>query len=204
MEKIGITKFVDEYEKHATESLKDDYLKDTLEVKKYIPFVLKDALASTIANATCFEKIEKKDLDGNVTFENTGRIKLNSVARRLLFYRCVIEQYTNLKVETEGFHEEYDLLNSLGILDKIIQMIPERELGEFAQIVDMKISDTVSYYSTPQKFVSDQVERFGTLIGVTLNPFLEKLADQLGELDEEHIDKLAKIVAAGTKLKILK
>lgn len=204
MEKIGIAKFVEEYENRATESLKDDYLKNTLEVKKYIPFVLKDALASTIANATCFEKIEKKDLDGNVTFENTGRIKLNSVARRLLFYRCVIEQYTNLKVETEGFHEEYDLLNSLGILDKIIQMIPERELGEFAQIVDMKISDTVSYYSTPQKFVSDQVERFGTLIGVTLNPFLEKLADQLGELDEEHIDKLAKIVAAGAKLKILK
>ena len=197
MEKITIAKFVEEYENRATESLKDDYLKNTLEVKKYIPFVLKDALASTIANATCFEKIEKKDLDGNVTFENTGRIKLNSVARRLLFYRCVIEQYTNLKVETEGFHEEYDLLNSLGILDKIIQMIPERELGEFAQIVDMKISDTVSYYSTPQKFVSDQVERFGTLIGVTLNPFLEKLADQLGELDEEHIDKLAKIVAAG-------
>lgn len=204
MEKITITKFVEEYENRATESLKDDYLKNTLEVKKYIPFVLKDALASTIANATCFEKIEKKDLDGNVTFENTGRIKLNSVARRLLFYRCVIEQYTNLKVETEGFHEEYDLLNSLGILDKIIQMIPERELGEFAQIVDMKISDTVSYYSTPQKFVSDQVERFGTLIGVTLNPFLEKLTDQLGELDEEHIDKLAKIVAAGAKLKVLK
>lgn len=204
MEKITIAKFVEEYENRATESLKDDYLKNTLEVKKYIPFVLKDALASTIANATCFEKIEKKDLDGNVTFENTGRIKLNSVARRLLFYRCVIEQYTNLKVETEGFHEEYDLLNSLGILDKIIQMIPERELGEFAQIVDMKISDTVSYYSTPQKFVSDQVERFGTLIGVTLNPFLEKLADQLGELDEEHIDKLAKIVAAGAKLKVLK
>ena len=204
MEKIGIKAFVERYENCATESLKDDYLKNTLEVKKYIPFVLKDALASTIANATCFEKIEKKDLDGNVTFENTGRIKLNSVARRLLFYRCVIEQYTNLKVETEGFHEEYDLLNSLGILDKIIQMIPERELGEFAQIVDMKISDTVSYYSTPQKFVSDQVERFGTLIGVTLNPFLEKLADQLGELDEEHIDKLAKIVAAGAKLKVLK
>lgn len=204
MEKIAITKFVDEYENRATESLKDDYLKDTLEIKKYIPFVLKDALASTIANATCFEKMEKKDLDGNVTFENTGRIKLNSVARRLLFYRCVIEQYTNLKVETEGFHEEYDLLNSLGILDKIVRMIPEHELGEFAQIVDMKISDTVSYYNSTQKFVSDQVERFGTLIGATLNPFLEKLAEQLGELDEEHIDKLAKIVAAGAKLKVLK
>ena len=68
----------------------------------------------------------------------------------------------------------------------------------------MKVSDTLSYYDSPQKFVSDQVERFGTLIGVTLNPFLEKLADQLGELDEEHIDKLAKIVAAGTKLKVLK
>lgn len=204
MEKITVKKFVEEYENRATESLKDKYLKDTIEVKRYIPFVLKDALASIIANATCFETVEKKDINGNVSREKTGRIKVNSISRRLLFYRCVIERYTNLTVETEGFYEEYDLLNSLGILDKVIQMIPERELGEFAQIVDMKISDTVSYYSTPQKFVSDQVERFGTLIGVTLNPFLEKLTVQLGELDEEHIDKLAKIVAAGAKLKVLK
>lgn len=204
MEKITVKKFVEEYENRATESLKDEYLKDTIEVKRYIPFALKDALASIIANATCFETVEKKDINGNVSREKTGRIKVNSISRRLLFYRCVIEQYTNLTVETEGFYEEYDLLNSLGILDKVIQMIPERELGEFSHIVDMKVSDTLSYYDSPQKFVSDQVERFGTLIGVTLNPFLEKLADQLGELDEEHIDKLAKIVAAGTKLKVLK
>lgn len=204
MKKIGIKKFVEEYENRATDRLKEEYLNDYLEVKKYIPFVLKDALAASIVNTTCFETVEKKDIDGNVTRERTGRVKINSVLRRLLFYRCLIEQYTNLKVESEGFHEEYDLLNSLGILDKIIQMVPARELVEFSQIVDMKISDTVSYYNTPQKFVSDQVERLGTLIGVTLNPFLEKLTDQLGELDEEHIDKLAKIVAAGTKLKILK
>ena len=204
MEKIGIKKFIEEYENRATDRLKEEYLKDYLEVKKYIPFVLKDALATSIANATCFETIEKKDIDGNVSRERTGRIKVNSISRRLLFYRCLIEQYTNLSVETDGFHEEYDLLKSSGVLDQIIKLIPENEAGEFAQIIDMKVSDTISYYDSPQKFVSDQVERFGTLIGVTLNPFLEKIADQLGELDEEHIDKLAKIVAAGAKLKVLK
>lgn len=204
MEKIGIKKFVEEYENRATDRLKEEYLNDYLEVKKYIPFVLKDALAASIANATCFETVEKKDIDGNVTHERTGKIKINSVLRKLLFYRCLIEQYTNLLIETDGFYEEYDLFKSSGVLDRVLALIPENEAGEFAQIIDMKVSDTLSYYNSPQKFVGDQVERFGTLIGVTLNPFLEKLADQLGELDEEHIDKLAKIVAAGAKLKVLK
>lgn len=204
MEKIGIRKFIEEYENRVTDRLKEEYLKDYLEVKEYIPFVLKDALAASIVDATCFETEEKKDIDGNVTRERTGRIKINSILRKLLFYRCLIEQYTNLAVETEGFYEEYDLLKSSGVLDQILGLIPESEAGEFAQIIDMKVSDVLSYYSSPQKYVSDQVERFGTLIGVALNPFLEKLADQLGELDEEHIDKLAKIVATGTKLKILK
>ena len=196
MEKIGIKAFVERYENCATEKTKKDCLKDYLEVKKYIPFNLKVALAERLVSVTCFETIEKKDLDGKSIREKTGRIKNDSVGRTLLFYRTIVEQYTNLTVETAGFYEEYDMLRSSGI--------PEDERAEFSRIVDMKVSDTLSYYDSPQKFVSDQVERFGTLIGVTLNPFLEKLADQLGELDEEHIDKLAKIVATGAKLKILK
>lgn len=204
MEKVGIKAFVERYENCATEKTKKDCLKDYLEVKKYIPFNLKVALAERLVSVTCFETIEKKDFDGKSIREKTGRIKNDSVGRTLLFYRIVVEQYTNLTVETAGFYEEYDMLRSSGILEYILASIPEDERAEFSRIVDMKVSDTLSYYDSPQKFVSDQVERFGTLIGVTLNPFLEKLADQLGELDEEHIDKLAKIVATGAKLKILK
>lgn len=204
MEKIGIKAFVEKYENCATDKTKKDCLKDYLEVKQYIPFNLKVALAASLVDATCFEFAEKKNVDGNVVREKTGKIKNDSIARTLLFYRVIVEQYTNLVVETEGFYEEYDLLRPTGILEYILTLIPEDERAEFSHLVDMKVSDTLSYYDSPQKFVSDQVERFGTLIGVTLNPFLEKLADQLGDLDEEHIDKLAKIVAAGTKLKVLK
>ena len=40
-------------------------------------------------------------------------------------------------------------------------------------------------------FISNQVERFGTLIGVTLKPVLEKISDQIESMDEKDIEKFA-------------
>ena len=42
--KITIKNFIDEYNKRGTESLKDQYIKDNLEIISYVPFVKKDAL----------------------------------------------------------------------------------------------------------------------------------------------------------------
>ena len=203
MKKNGIKDFVEGY-KLATDNLKKDYIKENLEVKTYLPFNLKMVLAEKIADIALFERKEKIDENGVTVREKTGVVRQNSLVSTLLFYRCIIENYTNLRVETDGFHEEYDLLKQSGLFAQIVKMIPEEELGEFSSYVDMKLADTLSYYNSTQKFVSDQVERFGTLVGVTLQPLLEKVADQLDELDADHIDKLAKIIATGAKLKVLK
>ena len=38
-------------------------------------------------------------------------------------------------------------------------------------------------------FISNQVERFGTLIGVTLKPVLEKISEQIENMSDEDVDK---------------
>ena len=170
--------FVNEYRSIATDRLKEDYLKDNLHINTYLPFLTKVTLADNLAKVTTLDK-------------DTGNINLKSDVNYLLFCRTIIEQYTDLQIETEGFYEEYDLLNQSGLLDKIMQMIPEKEITEFKMICDMKKDDIIFNQSTPKAFINQQIERVSTILGVTLKPVLDKLATELENMDEEKIEKLS-------------
>ena len=175
---MKIFDFIEKYNAIATDRLKEDYLKENLKITTYLPFLTKVTLADKLAKITALDK-------------DTGNVNVKSDVNYLLFCRMIIEQYTDLQVETEGFYEEYDLLNESGLLDKIMQMIPEKEIAEFKMICDMKKSDLLQNKYENHAFIADQVERFGTLIGVTLNPVLEKISGQIENMSEEDVEKFA-------------
>ena len=170
--------FVNEYRNIATDRLKEDYLKDNLHIKTYLPFLTKVTLADKLAKVTTLDK-------------DTDNVNVKSDANYLLFCRTIVEQYTDLQVETEGFYEEYDLLNESGLIDKIMQMIPEKEIGEFKMLCDMKKEDLIFNQSTPKAFINQQVERVSTILGVTLKPVLEKISEQIENISEEDVEKFA-------------
>ena len=78
-------------------------------------------------------------------------------------------------------------------------MIPEKEIAEFKMICDMKKSDLLQNKYENHAFIADQVDRFGTLIGVTLKPVLDKLTTELENMDDEKITKLSKALEKGLK-----
>ena len=181
---MKIFDFIEKYNAIATDRLKGDYLNDNLHIKTYLPFLTKVTLADKLAKITALDK-------------DTGNVNVKSDVNYLLFCRMIIEQYTDLQVETEGFYEEYDLLNESGLLDKIMQTIPEKEIAEFKMICDMKKSDLLQNKYENHVFIADQVDRFGTLIGVTLKPVLDKLATELENMDDSKIEKLSKALERG-------
>ena len=183
---MTIKEFAEKYNAMATDRLKEDYLKDNLHIKTYLPFLTKMTLADKLAKITTLDK-------------DTGNVNVKSDINYLLFCRMIVEQYTDLQVETEGFYEEYDLLNESGLLDKIMQTIPEKEIAEFKMICDMKKSDLLQNKYENHAFIADQVDRFGTLIGVTLKPVLDKLTTELENMDDEKITKLSKTLEKGLK-----
>ena len=178
--------FVEKYNAIATDRLEEDYLKDNLHIKTYLPFLTKVTLADKLAKVTTLDK-------------DTGNVNVKSDVNYLLFCRMIIEQYTDLQVETEGFYEEYDLLNKSGLLDKIMQMIPEKEITEFKMICDMKKDDLLFNQSTPKAFINQQIERITNIASVTLKPVLDKLATELENMDDEKITKLSKALEKGLK-----
>ena len=185
---MKIKEFCKEYS-NRIDKLKGDYLKENLKITTYLPFIKKDALAQNIVNATTYKFEDYTKKDGTTGRRRTNQIQVNSTAQMLLFYRVIIENYTDLEVETEGFYEEYDLLNESGLLDKIMQMIPEKEIAEFKMICDMKKDDIIFNQSTPKAFINQQIERVSTILGVTLKPVLENISEQIENMSEEDVEK---------------
>lgn len=195
--KITIREFCEGYKKRVPQ-LQESYLKENLEITPYLSFVMKDTLAQKLVDVTTYKYEDYTKEDGTLGRRKTNIVHVNSVAEYLLFCRLVIENYTNLTVETEGFFEEYDLLKQSGLLDKLMvgnetvaPLIPIGELSELRSICQMKKDDMMTNYVNPQSFISGQVERFAMLSGVVLKPTLDKIATYLENMDDKDIEKLA-------------
>lgn len=191
--KISVKKFCENYVTQSNTTLREQYLKKTLKIVPYVSFLKKDALAESILKVTMYDR-------------KTGEIKVNSSAEYLLLNRVLIENYTNLEVETQGFFEEYDMLVESGIFEKLFigndekneqPLIPYKEMSEFKFILNMKKQDILTNTYNIPAYISNQVTRFGELAGTVLSPVIDKLSDELKNLDDEKIIKITKALEAG-------
>lgn len=182
---MTVKEFVKKYNTMARENLKDDLINEEIKFISYLPFIKKDVLAEKLINSSMYEyENYANKLFGKSNTKKTDRIKINSVVQYLLFCRIVIENYTDLQIETEGFYEEYDLLRQSGLLDKIMlsgKYIPENELDELRMIIDLKQKDFINNYINPQRYISNQIEKISTVLGITLKPILENIVKQMNQ-----------------------
>lgn len=201
-----IKEFCENYKNRATDKLKEDYLKENLKITTYLPFIKKDALAQNIVNATTYKFEDYTKEDGTTGRRKTNQIQVNSIAQMLLFYRIIIENYTDLEVETEGFYEEYDALNESGVLFELTadfeghpSLIPAREVNELRGMIDLKQKDTMTNQYEIHSYISNQIERITEVGSIILKPVLDKLATELENMDDSKIEKLSKALERGLK-----
>lgn len=202
---MKIKEFCKEYS-NRIDKLKGDYLKENLKITTYLPFIKKDTLAQNIVNATTYKFEDYTKEDGTTGRRRTNQIQVNSTAQMLLFYRVIIENYTDLEVETEGFYEEYDALNESGILFELTadfeghpSLIPASEISELRGMIDLKQRDIMTNQYEIHSYISNQIERITEVGSVVLKPVLDKLATELENMDDSKIEKLSKALERGLK-----
>jgi hypothetical protein len=182
---MTVEKFVKGYKKLTGDTAKKSYFKD-LHIKSYIPFTEKLAKAKNIAKVTTHQY----DKDGN----NTGKIQVNSSFRYVLFTLNLIDMYTDIDVNFQQPATEYDLLAESGLFKEILSQLPEDEVSDFKTLLDMSVDDIMTNELSMQSFIASQVKRFGTLANITISPVLEKVGNELTNLDDEHLQKLDNII----------
>lgn len=191
MGKISIKKFVEGYSKCATKQLKDQYIKDNLEITTYVPFLTKDALINNLLKISMFDK-------------NTGNVQVNSAVEYLLMTRIFVEQYTNLTVETEGFYEEYDELKKSGLFNILLigdenaaPLIPYEEIAEFKHLLSIKRNDVLQNKYEIHSFITEQIDRMKDLGEAAISPLINVLDKKFDELSDEDKSKIVEFAKKG-------
>ena len=189
VKKITIKEFCEQY-KSRVPQMKENYIKDNLVITPYVPFIKKDALADKLVDISTYVFEDYTKDDGTVGRRKTDKIRVNSTVQYLLFCRLVIENYTNLTVETEGFFEEYDALKECGLLDKLMvstetrpSLIPMDEIAELRALIDFKQKDLLFNKTEVHNYVDSLLERFGDVLDVLAKPIMDKAMEQMGEAE---------------------
>lgn len=153
------------------------YIKQELEIKDYIPFAEKRELCAKVLNA-CNTKT------------NNGLVKVDSVSRYIIFTISVISKYSNLefsagKDSDMDSLDEYDMLCQADLLNPILEVIGE-EYTTCNNILNMMMADIVANNNTVENVVANVLGNIGMSIGGLVDVLAEKVEDM--ELDLNQID----------------
>lgn len=200
IKKITIKDFCTQYTNRVPQ-MQEVYIKENLVITPYIPFVRKDALADKLVDISTYVFEDYTKEDGAVSRRKTDKIRVNSTIQYLLFCRLVIENYTNLVVETEGFFEEYDALKECGLLDKLMvgndkeqPLIPMDEIAELRALIDFKQKDLLFNKTEVHNYVDSLIERFGDIIDVLAKPIVDKAMEQMSKTENVEENDFLEVV----------
>lgn len=175
---ITIDKLIDGYLKRTSIKMKEEYLKAVIKVKPYISYAAKLLLAEGILNATCLKN---------------GHVHIDSCKKYVLYIYALIDNYTNIELNTKEWLFQYDRLDSLGLIEPILALIPEKERTTFKTILDMKQDDLMTNRYGIYAYIDEQMDRFNTVapeIAKVFTPLIDKLSKQIETLDENKIEKI--------------
>ena len=199
VEKMSILDFCKGYRNQPTDEAKVEYIKQNLVIRPYLPMLEKTALADRLMTATMY----KYEGEGE-NRKRTDVVHINSIAQRVFFVKLIIEAYTNLQSTTKDFVGEYDALKQSGLYDVLLvdyeeapSLIPGREIAECTEIVELEISDIFRNYDSPTSFISNQVERFGKLANLTIEPILNALQSKIGDIPREDLENVIQMAKSG-------
>lgn len=140
---MTVQDFVNKYQK-AKDAEKAKILKE-IEIKTYIPFAEKVVHSEAVLS----QSVKRVN---NV-------LQLQSARRFLVFVTSIVKLYTNLEVNKEKPHEDYDLLRESGLIDLIREKIGD-DLEEFTTVFNMTWDDMVYNENNWRMFIGSQLNSF--------------------------------------------
>lgn len=183
---MKVKQFIEEFEAKKIQNTKvnehavSQYLRNTLEIKHYLPFAEKRELCVRVLNACN-------------TRENSGFVKVDSVARYITFTLFIISAYTNLEFsagENNDFDalDEYDMLCRADLLNPILNEIG----GEYTtcnNLLNMMMSDIVENNNTIENIIGMTISKFGDSLDNLIAVIADKVESMELDLSQIDIDK---------------
>ena len=155
---------------------KDRYLKEKVKYTEYTNF-----------EVACFYADK---IIANSMFDKNGDIKVDSCQKYLQYVFTLLSFYTNIDVHANQWVLEFNKLKRYGLLEKIIDGVPETEIDTLEAVLEMKSNDAITNYYNIQNWATKKLGEFYPYIAKGINDVLESLSKSFENLDENKIRQI--------------
>lgn len=176
VEKIKIDDLIKGYDRLQSVQAKERFLKEKIKYTEYTNFEIACFYADKII--------------ANSMFDKNGDIKVDSCQKYLQYIFALLSFYTNVDVHAEQWILEFNKLRRYGLLEKIIEGIPEAEVNTLDAVLEMKSNDAMTNYYNIQNWATKKLGEFYPFIAKGINEMLESLSKSIENLDEEKIRQI--------------
>ena len=173
---ISVKEFVKTIKNRASEDARRVYIEGTLAVKDYERYEVVCAICDQII--------------ANSYFTTDGQFKVDSCKKYLLYVSALLNTYTNIRFDENDMLGDFNLLQRYGLIDVIINYIPEAQVAMFDSVLNMKSNDIMTNYYEPHAFVKEQLVKFAPLINGWIESFLGAAEEMIKDIDVNKIKGL--------------
>lgn len=173
---VSVKEFVKTIKNRASEDARRVYIEGTLAVKDYERYEVVCAICDQII--------------ANSYFTTDGQFKVDSCKKYLLYVSALLNTYTNIRFDENDMLGDFNLLQRYGLIDVIINYIPEAQVAMFDSVLNMKSNDIMINYYEPHAFVKEQLVKFAPLIHGWIESFLGAAEEMIKDIDVNKIKGL--------------
>ena len=187
--KILLDDICEQLNKRTSENAKKAYINQVIKIKPHVSYVARDVVAKQIIDAAHFSFPEGIDIT-NISEDELKNIekvpKINRSSQYVMSALMLVDLYTNIKIDFAKGAFQYDKLVESGVINYVLENVPESEIKEFEMLIDYKYDEYYQKYFSMKAYVDSKLND----LELVINTLTDMIITTLSKIDEKKLNGL--------------
>lgn len=187
--KILLDDICEQLNKRTSENAKKAYINQVVKIKPHVSYIARDIVAKNIINTAHFTYPEGVDIT-NISEDELKNIekvpKINRSAQYIMSALMLVDLYTNIKIDFVKGAFQYDKLVESGIINYVLENVPESEINEFKMLIDYKYDEYYQKYFSMKAYVDSKLND----LELVINTLTDMITTTLSKIDKKKLNGL--------------
>lgn len=191
--KITLDEIYNEITKRTSDAVKKTYLNKVIKVKPHVSYVQREVIAKQIIDTAHFSIPVGTDIT-NLTDEELNNLPkvptINHSAQYVLSALMLVDLYTNVKIDFKQGAFQYDKLVETGVINYVLDNVPESEINEFKMLIDYKYEEYYQRYFSMKSYIDSKLKSFESIISM----LTDTITTSLDKIDKNEVKEVIDVV----------
>lgn len=191
--KITLDEIYNEITKRTSDAVKKTYLNKVIKIKPHVSYVQREVIAKQIIDTAHFSIPIGTDITTltDEEIDNLSKVPtINHSAQYVLSALMLVDLYTNIKIDFKQGAFQYDKLVESGVINYVLDNVPESEINEFKMLIDYKYEEYYQKYFSMKAYVDSKLGKLESIISV----LTDTITTSLDKIDKDEVKEIIDVV----------